>query len=117
MAAAYTSHAASKLRWRSAHEQEAQASDAVRASRACSHGIASSHHELGEDEGAAGGRVTPVTRPSGARSAGDGRVTGVSRPGTRRPEPQLYSRIDSDCRKGRWAEWFVCLVCLFAGLN
>ena len=72
-------------------------------------------HQLGEDEGAAGGRVTPVTRPSGARSAGDGRVTGVSRPGTRRPEPQLYSRIDSDCRKGRWAEWFVCLVCLFAG--
>ena len=58
-------------------------------------------HQLGEDEGAAGGRVTPVTRPSGARSAGDGRVTGVSRPGTRRPEPQLYLRIDSDCRKGR----------------
>ena len=59
-------------------------------------------HQLGEDEGAAGGRVTPVTRPSGARSAGDGRVTGVSRPGTRRPEPQLYSRIDSDYRKSHY---------------
>ena len=42
-------------------------------------------HQLGEDEGAAGGRVT-----------------GVSRPGTRRPEPQLYSRIDSDYRKSHY---------------
>ena len=37
-------------------------------------------HQLGEDEGAAGGRVTPVTRPSGARSAGDGRGEVLNKP-------------------------------------